>query len=576
MTSHRALRRFALCSALFLVACGGPPPTGGDSTPPSLTSASPVDGTVDVALSAALVLTFDEPIGSLLVTPSPLVGLAEPQWDEAGQVATIAPSPAWPVGTSLSFAIRAEDEHGNAATINLGFTTLDDQDPPAAPAGLLATRLDGAIALSWTANAEADLASYLLFWGEDAAAPTGAVAVPAGTTQFTVSPLENGTSYQFYLVAEDEAGNQSSPSTTVSAAPGDTTPPVLLSSLPSDGVSGVGLVELVRFVFSEPLDTASLHLFLYEVQAPAEGDPINPDAPVVQTLDVAGLGAPAWNAEGTLVQYDDVAPDLFGSDKAYRFQLQAEDLAGNLLPSPTVVSFLAGLVPDVIPPTVGGLHSVVDQELGRGVFTFYFSEPMDQPATQAAFNSAPPLNCIWAWPSASEGTCTVNSGLLQQQDYAVQFTTGARDVMGNALEAVWNAAFTTLNFSPRLTGYTPVSGFGGLPPRIANPLQPITWTFSEPVRLDDIAGEIRSSGGALFDIITQADVSLSVEGLTITYYPPAAYNCLGTIYTWTLTRVYEQSSGGGPLRHTPSSYAGSFQCGEVGVGGFLLPYARGE
>lgn len=574
MTSRRVLRCFALCSTLFLVACGGPPPTGGDSTPPSLTSTSPVDGAVDVALSAALVLAFDEPIGGLLVTPSPLVGLAEPQWDEAGQVATIAPSPAWPVGTSLSFAIRAEDEHGNVANLSLGFITLDDQDPPSAPAGLLATRLDGAIALSWTANTEADLASYLLFWGEDAAAPTGAVAVPVSNTQFTVSPLENGTTYHFHLVAEDEAGNQSAPSETVSAAPGDTTPPALVSSLPSDGVSGVGLVELVRFVFSEPLDPASFKLFLYEVQAPADGDPIDPDAPVVQALDAADLGAPAWNTEATLVQYDDVAPDLFGSDKAYRFQIQADDLAGNALPSPTTVSFLAGFVPDVIPPTVDGFDPLIDEELGRGVITFDFSEAMDQEATQGAFNSAPALNCAWAWPSASQATCTVNSGLLQDQDYAIQFSTAAADLMGNPLQAVWNEVFTTFNFNPRLISYTPSGGFIGLPPKV-EPNQPITWTFSEAMRPNNIVGEVRTSGGALFDTITQADVFLSVDALTITYTPPTAYNCLGTTYTWTLSRAYEQGDGRTPLKHTPVTYSGSFQCGEVGVGGFA-PTEAGE
>lgn len=135
-------------------------------------------------------------------------------------------------------------------------------------------------------------------------------------------------------MAEDGAGNRSTPSATLTATPGDTTPPTLVSSQPSDGLRGVGLVTRVRFAFSEPIDPGSLEVFLYQVQAPAEGDPLDPGAPVEATLDTTLLGAPSWSPNGTLVEFDDVAPDLIESDKAYRFQLVAEDLAGNALPTP--------------------------------------------------------------------------------------------------------------------------------------------------------------------------------------------------------------------------------------------------
>lgn len=574
--SHRFVVSIVLSAALALLAACGTQPPGGDTTPPSLLSASPPDGAVDVPLNAALVLGFSEPIGGLLVTPSPLTGMAATLWDESGQVATIAPSPAWPAGIALSFAVRAVDEAGNALELDIGFSTLDDDVPPAAPTGLVAVGREGAIDVSWAANPEPDLAGYLLFWGEDAAAPTGVVVLPATETDYAVTGLEDGVGYEVYLVAEDEAGNRSEPSSTVSATPGDTTPPALVSSQPADGVSGVGLVETVRFVFSEPMQPASLQVVLYEVQAPPEGDPIDPVAPVVLTLDASRLGPAVWNAAATTAQFDDVAPDLFESDKAYRFDLQAVDVAGNALPSPTSVSFLAGLVPDVIPPTVTTFEHSVDQDHGRAVIHFYFSEPMDQAATQAAFHSAPSLACAWTWPAAAVAVCTVNSGLLQLQSYAIQFTTGARDLMGNALETVWNRSFSTPNLSPRLTAYTPTSRFG-LPVTVHDPYQPVTWTFNEPMQLASIAGEVRNGAGALVDTITAADaIELSVDGRTITYRPPAAYPCTGTIYTWTLTRVYEQGTAGQALRHTPVSYSDSFRCGDLGVGGQLDSDSQGD
>src|SRR5690606_11740454 len=126
-----------------------------------------------------------------------------PAWDEARKVVTIAPSPAWPAGTALSFAIVAEDDAGNSQSMSLGFSTLDDQEPPAAPTGLTSEAMDGAVRLAWTGSTEADLAGYLLFWGDDPATPTGVVALPATATEHVLTPLENGTTYSVYLVAED-------------------------------------------------------------------------------------------------------------------------------------------------------------------------------------------------------------------------------------------------------------------------------------------------------------------------------------------------------------------------------------
>lgn len=561
----------SLAALAWLTACG---PQGGDATPPTLLSASPADGATDVALNEAVVLTFSKPVKKLQVTPSPLVGLAAPVWDEARRVVTIAPAPAWPAGTALGFAIVAEDDAGNTRSLDLSFTTLDDQEPPAAPTGLAAEAMDGAIRLTWTANTEPDLAGYLLFWGEDPDAPTGVAALPTAPTEHVLTPLENGTTYAVYLVAEDGAGNRSTPSATLTATPGDTTPPTLVSSQPSDGLRGVGLVTRVRFAFSEPIDPGSLEVFLYQVQAPAEGDPLDPGAPVEATLDTTLLGAPSWSPNGTLVEFDDVAPDLIESDKAYRFQLVAEDLAGNALPTPTTVSFMAGFVPDVIPPEVLGFTQDVDVDTGRGVLTFDFSEPMDQTAAEAAFVSAPAMSCAWAWPTPAQASCTV-AGLRQLQSYAVQFTVEARDLMGNGLTAPWNGDFDTLNFKPRLVSFTPAPSRLGLPPRTNDPSQPITWTFSEPVQVDNIAGEVRTGSGALFDTITQARVQLSGDGLTITYYPPSNYNCTGTTYVWRLDRVYEQGSAGRLILSTPQPYSGSFQCGEPGIGTSLQSGKQG-
>ncbi len=564
-----------LVALVWFVACS--PPPGAGPPAPTLLSASPADGASDVALDEAVVLRFSGRVEELQLTPSPLVGLAAPVWDAAHEVVTVAPSPAWPAGAALTFAIDITGEGGGTRGLSLHFTTLNDQQPPSTPVGLTAEPLEAGIRLAWTANTDPDLARYLVFWGIDGTPPTGVAALPATVTEHVLTPLENGTPYAVYLVAEDHAGNRSAPSATVTVTPRDTTPPTITSSDPSDGLKGVGLVTRVRVVFSEPLEQSSLALALYRVQAPADGEPIDPNAPVAETLDTALLGAPIWSGGGSVLEYGDVAPTLFESDMAYRLELSAADLAGNALASSTSVTFMTGFVPDVTPPEVTGYGSSIVPDTGTGRLDFYFSEPMDQAATVAAFRSVPTLGCAWTWPTPAQARCTLASGLRQLTGYAVQFTTIASDLMGNFLLAPWNDDFTTPNFSPRLLSFTPaLVGRPPMPPRTTNPYQPITWTFSEPVRLAGVVGDIRTLGGVVYDSIAVPRATLSADGLTITYTPTKAYSCQGATYAWQLTTVYEQGDAEHPTLSTPQSYSSSFQCGEPVVGSSSGPDAQGE
>lgn len=573
--------RSLLASFMALALLGACAPDGagppGDAAP-KLVSASPADGATGVLPGEALVLTFSAPVKSLALTPSPLVGLATPVYNPARDEVTVAPSPAWPLGTTLSFAIVVEGDGGAKRDVHLGFTTLTDDSPPAAPVGVAAEALDGAMRVSWTANTEPDLAGYLLFWGEDAAAPTGVASLPATATEHVVTALTNDTLYHAYLVARDAVGNTSDSSPTVSATPLDKTAPTLISSQPSDGVKGTGLVTLVRFVFSEPVAPGSLALQLFEVEAPTGDDPIDPDAAVVATLDAAGLGAASWNSGSTVVEFGGVAADLFESDKAYRMELTAEDLAGNPLPDGTSVSFLTGFVPDVVPPRVTMFQSAANPSTGGGVMTFQFSEAMDQAKTEAAFNSVPAVGCTWAWPAPDTVICTIGAGGLEQnRQYLLQLGTGASDLMGNGLSAPWSMGLDMVNFNPRLIGSEPAPGKFGAPPRTTNPRQPISWTFNEPMRLAGMAGSIHTGGGQAFDTITPARVALSADSLTITYYPPSDYACQGNIYSWELTAAYEEGEQGvQPVLSIPVAYTGSFQCGAPVIGSGSGAAARGE
>jgi subtilase family serine protease/Tol biopolymer transport system component/flagellar hook assembly protein FlgD/fibronectin type 3 domain-containing protein len=110
-----------------------------------------------------------------------------------------------------SVKLEAEDINGNIASHRI--IVMIDNLPPAAPVLLSATPNAASVAITWSANTEADLAGYLLFSNDRLAnAPGIAVGnlkpyLVTGTSQ-PLQTLPDGR-YKFYLMAMDHAGNLS-------------------------------------------------------------------------------------------------------------------------------------------------------------------------------------------------------------------------------------------------------------------------------------------------------------------------------------------------------------------------------
>lgn len=116
-----------------------------------------------------------------------------------------------------------------------------DPAPPAAPTGLVATAQDQSVALDWADNPEPDLGSYRVYRRDPAGEwPTNPVLVTAESAA-TDSGLVNGTAYEYRVTAVDLGGNESLPSTPVSAVPqpGPPVPPTNLQAL--GGANAIGL-----------------------------------------------------------------------------------------------------------------------------------------------------------------------------------------------------------------------------------------------------------------------------------------------------------------------------------------------
>jgi hypothetical protein len=129
--------------------------------------------------------------------------------------------------------------------------------------------------------------------------------------------------------------------------------------------------------------------------------------------------------------------------------------------------------PDVTPPTVvstSPAHLQVEVMLGAAV-TVAFSDAMDRTATEAAFSlSAGPGVAVegsFSWPDDATMVFTRSALLADEGFYTVTIETGACDLSGNAVEAVYTTSFATRSRVGGMYGGGGCSAGGGGPVLVA-------------------------------------------------------------------------------------------------------------
>ena len=90
---------------------------------------------------------------------------------------------------------------------------------PATPNGLSAKVDNAKVTLSWTANTEANLKGYNVYWGKQSNSLGQSKFVDKSQTSTTISGLENKTKYYFAVDAENDEAKVSAKSSMISATP---------------------------------------------------------------------------------------------------------------------------------------------------------------------------------------------------------------------------------------------------------------------------------------------------------------------------------------------------------------------
>lgn len=231
-----------------------------------------------------------------------------------------------PEGSTHTLKLEAEDLAGNVA-MDRATVTVDNL-PPAAPTGLSGTVTGGSVGLAWNANAEPDIAGYLLYRNGRLANVPGLVVgnlkpYLIAATAYPDNGLPDGR-YTYSLVAMDQAGNLSEPSASVVVTV-DTRPPHAIITYPAN-LSRIGGPVSAR-AESADLDVAQV-LFQYR----AEGAPGWTDIGV----DAEAPFGVNWNPAGL----------AYGN---YEIRAVAADLGGKVDPAPTPITVL---YTDTTPPAV--------------------------------------------------------------------------------------------------------------------------------------------------------------------------------------------------------------------------------
>ena len=169
--------------------------------------------------------------GGVQITPS---AIAATSFDDAGLSAN----------TTYSYTVRAVDNASNQSgnSSAAAATTQADTTAPTAPSSLGATTTSQpSIQLSWTASTDSGgsgLAGYLVFRNGVQITP-----VVIASTSYTDVGVSWNTSYSYYVIARDTAGNNSAQSNTINASAQDVTAPTVPANLSAtaQGSSAVNL-----------------------------------------------------------------------------------------------------------------------------------------------------------------------------------------------------------------------------------------------------------------------------------------------------------------------------------------------
>jgi hypothetical protein len=266
----------------------------------------------------------------------------------------------------------------------------------------------------------------------------------------------------------------------------------------------------------------------------------------------------------------------------------AKDLDGNALANPYVWSFTTATAPDIIPPWVTGTINVngatnvsINTKIGA-----FFTEVMDPltvtTATFTVMQGTTPVNGTVNYIDLA-ATFTPAAALSPSTLYTATISTGAKDLVGNALANPYIWSFTTGaapdTTAPTVSSTIPVNGATSMAVNSAvaavfsetmDPLTVTTATFMLMQGTTPISGIVTYLGvTATFTPTIPLSYNVVYTATITTGAKDLAGNAMAANFTWSFSAYAGGGGGGGGGGQTPSSAKA------INSFGFIMPAVTG-
>lgn len=464
--------------------------TTDDTTNPEITAKYPEENDNSVPKNATITVTFSESLLSSSIhntatnfklikdTDSSQVD-ATVIYNDATKTAILYPKSTLDNTTKyrveISHSIRDLAYNPLISDVSWEFTTSDqeDTDPPTVIGkdptnGQEDVPNDKVVSVNFSEDVQGvSSSSFVVERVLDSASVSGTVVYNSSSKTATFTPLntyEEGVWYRVRLTSEikDTSNNTLSPVSWTFKI-GDSTPPVVVSKNPANGLWDVGVNTNITATFSE--DVSGVSATSFTVKNLSSGQPIS--------------GAVSYTPATKTATFDPDSNLPYDCDIEVRLTGDIKDASNNSL-NVTVWTFHTGSAPDTTPPSVDFANVTTPKENEHDVavsqkIAIKFTEPVTGvgPATvmlkKGDQNGTLVSSNISYDALANVGYITPGNYLEYGSQYTVVVkggdTTDIKDNSGNkvAADIVWSFYTKADDVRPQVTFFTPAQGTPDVP-----------------------------------------------------------------------------------------------------------------
>ena len=295
-------------------------------------------------------------------------------------------------------------------------------------------------------------------------------------------------------------------------------PPVVTSTVPANGATGVPLTQVLSANFSKTMNPATISSATFTVTSGG----------------VAVLGTVGYS--GTTATFTPAAPLTSGAGYTATITTGAQDTSGIALAANYIWSFTSVTVPPTVVATIPG-PGATGVPLNQ-VLSATFSKAMKASTINATtfLLAAPggvPVSGTVGY-SGTTATFTPTAPLTSGTVYTATITTGAQDTSGTALAANYIWSFTSVTVPPTVVATIPGPGATGVPLN-----QVLSANFSKTMKASTINATtflLTAPGGV------PVSGTVSYAGVIATF-APSSNLAANTLYTATITTGAQDLAG---------------------------------